>query len=128
MAQAKAIEEGQEKLARLQETGESGDDNSSWGDVKQISYMQSQGLDHETLGVIFKVETSNLPAYTGSINPEGGFNLIRINKVIEPESIEKTKLDNFGKQLQQMITQEEMSSYLTMLRKRYEVRVKQDNF
>ena len=128
MAQAKAIEEGQEKLARLQETGESGDDNSSWGDVKQISYMQSQGLDHETLGAIFKVETSNLPAYTGSINPEGGFNLIRINKVIEPESIEKTKLDNFGKQLQQMITQEEMSSYLTMLRKRYEVRVKQDNF
>jgi peptidyl-prolyl cis-trans isomerase D len=128
MAQAKAIEEGQEKLARLQETGESGDDNSSWGDVKQISYMQPQGLDHETLGVIFKVETSNLPAYTGSINPEGGFNLIRINKVIEPESIEKTKLDNFGKQLQQMITQEEMSSYLTMLRKRYEVRVKQDNF
>jgi peptidyl-prolyl cis-trans isomerase D len=90
--------------------------------------MQPQGLDHETLGVIFKVETSNLPAYTGAINPEDGFNLIRINKVIEPESIEKNKLDNFGKQLQQMITQEEMSSYLTMLRKRYEVRVKQDNF
>jgi peptidyl-prolyl cis-trans isomerase D len=128
MAQAKAIEEGQAKLARLQETGESDGDNSSWGDVKQISYMQPQGLDHETLGVIFKVETSNLPAYTGAINPEDGFNLIRINKVIEPESIEKNKLDNFGKQLQQMITQEEMSSYLTMLRKRYEVRVKQDNF
>lgn len=90
--------------------------------------MQLQGLDHETLGAIFKAETSNLPAYIGSINPEGDFNLIRINKVIEPEPIEKIKLDNFGKQLQQMITQEEMSSYLTMLRKRYEVRVKQDNF
>jgi peptidyl-prolyl cis-trans isomerase D len=128
MAQARAIEEGQEKLVHLQETGESDGDNSSWGDAKQISYMQLQGLDHETLGAIFKAETSNLPAYIGSINPEGDFNLIRINKVIEPEPIEKIKLDNFGKQLQQMITQEEMSSYLTMLRKRYEVRVKQDNF
>ena len=53
---------------------------------------------------------------------------MRINKVIEPESVEETKLNNFNKQLQQMITQEEMSSYLSVLRKQYDVKVKQDNF
>ena len=126
MAEAIAVEEGQTKLARLQ-AGEDVDD-VTWSDVKQISYMQSQGLDHETLRAIFRAETNELPAYTGTANPNGGFNLIRINKVIEPESADTTKFGNFTKQLQQMITQEEMSSYLAALRQRYDVKIKQDNF
>lgn len=126
MAEAIAVEEGKTKLARLQ-AGKDVDD-VTWSDAKQISYMQSQGLDHETLRAIFRAETNDLPVYTGTANPNGGFNLIRISKVIEPESTDTAKLDNFTKQLQQMITQEEMSSYLAALRQRYEVKIKQDNF
>lgn len=126
MAEAIAVEEGKTKLARLQ-AGEDVDD-VTWSDAKQISYMQSQGLDHETLRAIFRAETNNLPVYTGTVNPNGGFNLIRISKVIEPESTDTAELNNFTKQLQQMITQEEMSSYLAALRQRYDVKIKQDNF
>ncbi len=126
MAEAIAVEEGKTKLARLQ-AGEDVDE-ITWSDAKQISYMQSQGLDHETLRAIFRAETNNLPVYTGTVNPNGGFNLIRISKVIEPESTDTAELDNFTKQLQQMITQEEMSSYLAALRQRYDVKIKQDNF
>lgn len=126
MAEALAIEEGQAKLARLQ-AGEE-DVDVTWDDTKQISYMQSQGLDHETLRAIFRAQTDNLPVYTGTSDPKGGYSLIRISKVIEPESAEKENLSNFNKQLQQMITQEEMSSYLAALRQKYDVKVKQDNF
>jgi peptidyl-prolyl cis-trans isomerase D len=125
MAEAKAIEEGQAKLTRLQ-AGE--DDDVTWTDAQQISYMQSQGLDHETLRTIFRAEADNLPIYIGAVNPKGGFNLIRINKIIEPGSAEEAKLDSFTKQMQQMIIQEEMSAYLSVLRKQYEVKVKQDGF
>lgn len=125
MAKVKAVEEGQAKLAALQ----AGDDvDVAWSDAQEVSYMQSQGLDHETLRAIFRAETNNLPVFTGTANPKGGFNLIRINKVAEPKSVEKTKLDNFTRQLQQMITQEEMSSYLAAVRQRYDVKVKQNNF
>lgn len=126
MAEARAIEEGQAKLARLQ----AGEDVSdvTWGDAKQISYMQPQGLDPEALRAIFNTDTSALPVYAGAVNSKGGFNLIRINRVVEPESAEKAKLDGFAKQLQQMITQEEMSAYLAAIRQRYEVKVKQDSF
>ena len=128
MAEEKAVEEGQAKLVRLQAGEGEGDVDITWADAKQISYMQSQGLDHETLRAIFRAEVDSLPIYIGMANPKGGFNLVRINKVIEPESVEETKLNNFNKQLQQMITQEEMSSYLSVLRKQYDVKVKQDNF
>lgn len=125
MAQARAVEEGEKKLERLQ-AGENVE--IDWAEPKQISYMQSQGLDHETLRAIFKIQTNDLPTFVGATNPTGGFTLTRINKVIEPESAEKLKLADFNKQLQQMITQEEMSSYLTVLRKQYDVKVKQDTF
>jgi len=126
MAEAKAIEEGQAKLARLQ----AGEDVSdvAWGEAKQISYMQPQGLDPETLRTVFNVATSALPVYAGVANSKGGFNLVKINRVVEPESAEKAKLDGFAKQLQQMITQEEMSAYLAAIRQRYDVKVKQDSF
>nr|WP_275689503.1 peptidylprolyl isomerase [Nitrosomonas oligotropha] len=126
VAEAKAVEEGQAKLVRLQ-AGEAVND-VTWDEVKQISYMQPQGLDHETLRAVFRAKTNALPVYTGAINPKGGFNLIRINKVVESESADKNKLDVFTKQLQQMITQEEVSSYLAALRQRYDVKVKQDGF
>lgn len=125
MAQARAVEEGEKKLERLQ-AGENVE--IDWAEPKQISYMQSQGLDHETLRAIFKIQANDLPKFVGATNPTGGFTLTRINKVIEPESAEKLKLADFNKQLQQMITQEEMSSYLTVLRKQYDVKVKQDTF
>ncbi len=126
MAEAKAIEEGQAKLARLQ-TGEDVSD-VAWGDAKQISYMQPQGMEPETLRAVFNANTDALPVYAGVANSKGGFNLIRINRVVEPESADKTKLDSFAKQLQQMITQEEISAYLAAIRQRYDVKVKQDNF
>lgn len=125
MAETKAIEEGEEKLARLQ-AGDSID--VEWTEAKQISYMQSQGLDHETLRTIFRAQVNNLPAYVGAVSPSGGFSLIRISKVTEPQFTEKMKLNDFNKQLQQMITQEEISSYFSVLRKQYEVKVKQDSF
>ncbi len=126
IAEAKAIEEGQAKLARLQ----AGEDVSdvAWGDAKQISYMQPQDLDPETLRAVFNTDLGTLPVYAGVANSKGGFNLIRINRVVEPESADNAKLDGFSKQLQQMITQEEMSAYLTAIRQRYDVKVKQDSF
>lgn len=126
MAASMAVAEGQERLIRLQ-AGEVLDD-VAWDDTQSISYMQPQGLDNEALRAIFRAEVDELPAYTGVVNPEGGFNLIQISKVVEPEPDERTTLENFTKQLQQMITQEEMSSYLAAIRQRYEVKIKQNSF
>jgi len=122
MAEKKAVEDGEEKLLRLQ-AGENID--VDWMEAKQVSYMQSQGLDHETLRAIFRAQTDKLPFFIGRVDQNGGYNLIRINKIVEPQHPEEVKDDSFNKQLQQMITQEELSSYLSALRKQYDVKVKQ---
>ena len=125
MAIEKATEEGKAKLARLQ----AGDDGVvEWNDVKLVSYMQSQGISYEVLQAIFKAELKELPTYAGVENPKGGYSLIRISQVVEPSPAEEMKRSSFNKQLQQMIIQEEMSSYLAGLRQRHEVKIKLDNF
>lgn len=124
MAEAKAIEVGQNKLKLLQSSPENVDE-ITWNDAKSISYIQSQGMGPEELRAIFKADATKLPHFVGLESPEG-FTLIRINKVIEPSDKEKEKFDAFKKQLQQMMTQEETGAYLAAIRKQYEVKINQD--
>ncbi|MCH6584673.1 MAG: SurA N-terminal domain-containing protein, partial [Proteobacteria bacterium] len=76
----RAVKEGMEKLERLQK----GEKNVvEWSPTQQVSHNEPQGLDYEILRSIFKTRSTGLPVYTGIINPQGGFSLIRISDVIE---------------------------------------------
>jgi peptidyl-prolyl cis-trans isomerase D len=116
-----ASKEGKEKLAQLQ-SGKTG--LVTWDAAQQISRIEPKGLDHEALRAAFRVETERLPAYTGMVNPEGGFTLIRVTRVFEPRLPEPEQRKVFGRQLQQVLSQEELSAYLGGVRKRYDVSVK----
>ncbi|MCH9639514.1 MAG: peptidylprolyl isomerase, partial [Betaproteobacteria bacterium] len=120
-----AIQDGEEKLSRLQAGNE---DIVGWDSEMLISYIQPQGLSFETLQAIFKADVSRLPAYSGVVNAQGGYSLIRISTVVEPEMDDEEKRADFRKQLQQMVVQEEMSSYLAGLRERYDVTVRGESF
>ena len=121
-----ALEDGERKLTQLQEGGEI---EILWGEPKEVSYIESQGVDSSVLQAVFKKELTEVPAYTGVENPQGGFALIRINRVIEPDMTamieDESKYRSFSQQLQQMLTQEETASYLAGLRQRYDVSISQ---
>ena len=120
-----AVEAGREKLENLLAGNE---DTIEWGESKQVSYMLSQGLGQEAIRAIFKADVDSLPTYAGVQNSQGGYSLIRITQVIEPEIADEEKRKNFNNQLQQMITQEEVSSYLGGIRQRYDVTIKHDSY
>ncbi len=116
-----AIKEGEEKLARLQK-GEAG--MVAWGPVQQVSRQQPQGMDNETLRTIFKARSTGLPSYAGVANPQGGFTLLRISRVIELVPADKATRKAFGKQLQRLLTQEELAAALAGIRQRSDVTIK----
>ncbi len=122
-----AIKDGENKLAQLQSGA---DDLVAWGESKQISYLQPQDLDTPILQAVFKAPLTKLPAYVGIANPQGSYSLVRINRSIEPEvnmADDAAKHKSLSQQLQQMINQEEMSSYFAELRKRYDVTIMQQS-
>jgi peptidyl-prolyl cis-trans isomerase D len=120
-AEEAAVKEGKEKLSQLQ-AGKTGLVN--WEGAEQISRIEPKGLDPETLRAVFKVETARLPAYTGVVSPEGGYTLIRITGIFEPALPGPEQQKVFARQLQQVLSQEELSAYLGGVRKRYDVSVK----
>ncbi|SDY19463.1 SurA N-terminal domain-containing protein [Nitrosomonas sp. Nm58] len=127
LATEMAEKEGRAKLALLQ-AGK--DESISWGDAKEISYMQPQGIDIGILRTIFQTEIDKLPVYTGIVGSDGNFNLIRINRVIEPISSDKDKAQYqaLANQLKQMLVQEELSSYQLGLRQRYDVKIQEESY
>lgn len=122
-----AIKDGENKLAQLRSGAE---DVVSWEESKQISYLQPQNLDTLVLQAVFKAPLTKLPAYVGIANPQGSYSIVRINRAIEPEvnmAEDAAKHKSLGQQLQQMINQEEMSSYFAELRNRYDVTIMQQS-
>ncbi|MEI8385060.1 MAG: SurA N-terminal domain-containing protein [Nitrosomonadaceae bacterium] len=117
-----AIKDGREKLERLQK-GESV--MVVWGPTQQVSRQQSQGINNKTLRAIFKAGSNVLPSYNGEVNTQGGFTLIRISRVTEQAPADGVTRKAFGKQLQQLLTQEELSAALAGIRQRSDVTIKQ---
>lgn len=118
-----ATKDGENKLAQLRSGAE---DVIAWDETKQISYLQPQNLDTTVLQAVFKAPLTQLPAYVGIANPQGSYTLVRINRSIEPEvnmAEDVAKHKSLSQQLQQMINQEEMSSYFAELRQRYDVTI-----
>ncbi len=119
----RAVKEGMEKLERLQK----GEKNVvEWSPTQQVSHNEPQGLDYEILRSIFKTRSTGLPVYTGIINPQGGFSLIRISDVIESAPPDEKKIKVFSRQMQQLLAQEEFSSYLTAIKQRSDVTVRKE--
>ncbi|MDR4514486.1 SurA N-terminal domain-containing protein [Nitrosomonas sp.] len=125
LSEKRAVAEGRALLADLQDGTE---DTVDWGEPKQVSYMQPSGLSQEVLRAVFQADVDSLPAYTGVENTQGGFSLIRISQVINPETLDQEKRKNFAEQLQQMRTQEEISAYLDGIRSRYDVTIRRDSY
>ncbi|MBA0916216.1 MAG: SurA N-terminal domain-containing protein [Nitrosomonadaceae bacterium] len=117
-----AVKDGREKLERLQK-GESV--MVAWGPTQLVSRQQSQGIENKTLRAIFKAGSNALPSYSGETNTQDGFTLIRISLITEPASADEFKRKAFGRQLQQLLTQEELSAALAGIRQRSDVTIKQ---
>lgn len=117
-----AVKAGKEKLAQLQEGK---NEIVAWDAPRQVSRKDPQGLDSEMLRAVFKAEAAGLPSYIGVGNSQG-YTLIRVSRVIEPLSPEASERESFARQLRQILTQEELTSYLAGVRKRYDVTVRND--
>ncbi len=117
-----AQKDGEEKLARLNK-GEAIALN--WGQIQTVVRQPMRGLAPEAQRVIFKASAHKLPAYAGTLLPNGAYALFRISQV----SAGTTKGEGdpraraLRSQLMQLAGTEDFNAYLAALRQRYEVKI-----
>lgn len=123
-AQESAVKQGRAELAKLQEGGDAG---VAWDAPNLVSRRQPQGLHDAALREVFKADVAKLPAYVGVENPQGGYILVRISRITEAGKIDDAKRRIYEQQLRQLGGQAEFAAYLASLKKKSEIKIRQEN-
>ena len=77
-----ARKDGAAKLEQLRKGADAG---LKWGEARQVSRREPQGLSGEVLRQVMGADAAKLPAYVGVPAGDSGYMLLRISKVIEGE-------------------------------------------
>ena len=54
-----------------------------WSEFKTLSRQQNAGFDPESLKALFRIDSRKLPAYTGFLNGDGSYRIVRLTRVME---------------------------------------------
>jgi len=115
-----AVQDGREILEKLRQGK---DAQVTWGAPQLVSRDDVKGMSEPALREILKTDVAKLPAFSGIENPQGGFTLFRITKVVEPEQPSGEKQKQIAGELQQVVGQEEMSAFIDSLKQKTAVKI-----
>ena len=119
-----AKREGKEKLAKLRQGGDIG---VTWSVPQMVSRQRPEQLSEAAVATVYKTETQKLPAYAGVENPQGGYILLKISRVIEAPQADAAKVKSYSENLQQLVAQESFTAYLASLKQGTEIKIKKEN-
>jgi peptidyl-prolyl cis-trans isomerase D len=122
-AAAQAAKVGEAKIAALREGKDAGLSFAKpvavgRGDVQQ-------GLTPEALKLVFQADPTHLPSYAGAPNPQGGYAIYKVAKVIEPPPPDADKLKAARERVSQEVGRELMGAYLATLKANTKVTIDQ---
>jgi len=115
-----ARQDGEAKLARLHK-GESVD--AAWSPGVLVSRENRHGLSPEAAQEVFRADVSKLPAYVGAANPDGGYVLFRVSKVVNDETVNAEARKALGRQLDQAIGRQVFEARLASLKQKADVQI-----
>jgi peptidyl-prolyl cis-trans isomerase D len=118
-----AAKNGRELLAKLKQGG---GEEVNWSAAKLVSRDNAQGYSVPAIAEIFKADGGKLPAYVGYENPQGGFMLVKITRVVDVETVDAAKRKAADDELRQLVAQEELNAYVASLKLKADVKVQQD--
>lgn len=95
----------------------------SWSPSQPVSLQKRQGLHPEGAQAVFGADVSKLPAYAGVPAAQGRFVVYRITKVKDVTAVDPEQRKALGKQLAEMVGQEQYVAYLASLRERADVKI-----
>jgi peptidyl-prolyl cis-trans isomerase D len=95
---------------------------AEWGKPQLVSRAEPHEYTEALLREVFRADTSNLPSYAGMEGP-GGYTLLRVTRVVEPEKIDTAQQKALGDGLGQVLGEEQFRAYLESLKARADVRL-----
>jgi len=119
----RAVEAGRAELEELRQ-GKSV--TADWSKPELVSLTERKNLSDAVVRQAFRLDPEKLPGYAGVENPEGGFTLLRVSRVVPAENIAPEKRKGFREALRQSLGQRERAAYLASIRQKTEIQVNRE--
>jgi peptidyl-prolyl cis-trans isomerase D len=91
-----------------------------------VSRADTKALPDAAMKRLFKTSVAHLPSYTGVENSNGDYVVLKITRVVEPEKVAVDKQKSLAQSIEQASSQAELTAYVAGLRKKADVKIKQD--
>jgi peptidyl-prolyl cis-trans isomerase D len=119
-----AAQQGREMLAKLKQGG---GEEIGWSAPKLVSRDNVQGYTRPAIAEIFKADGGKLPTYVGYENPQGGYMLVKVTRIVDVETLDDAKRKAAADELRQLVAQEELNAYVSSLKLKADVKVMPDS-
>jgi peptidyl-prolyl cis-trans isomerase D len=119
-----AVQDGKAKLDLLRQGKEA---QLAWSSPQLISRAEQKGLAEPVLRQAFRADAAKLPSYAGVDNSQGGYTLIRITRVVDPQEVAPEKRQTFGESLRRILGQEELTAYVMSIKQKAGVKINKEH-
>ena len=126
-AAAEAAERaGRAKLALLEQGKTDREAGIQFGKPLELRRSDAgAGIPPDALKRIFQVDPAKLPAYVSGPSPRGGYAIYRVDKVIEPATLDEAQVKLAAERMGGQLGREFVNAYLASLRARADVEINQ---
>ena len=112
---------GEAILAQLRQGKEPG---LRWTEFKTVNRQQSLGLDAASMNAIFRADTRKLPAYTGLMQPDGSYHIVRISRVLESAGVDPALTASIKKGVQEALERADLEAMIQLAKSSHKVEVR----
>ncbi|OAM52947.1 peptidylprolyl isomerase [Methylovorus sp. MM2] len=116
-----AAEKGEAALAGLKQGKDA--DHLEWIPPVTVDRKNAQGLTELTMSNVFKIDTSKLPAYTGALNSNKGYQLIKVTKVSSELAEDDSAKKAAAAELKSALAAEYLAAYVESLKAKAKVNI-----
>ena len=92
-----------------------------WIDQLVIDRVDKKGLSDSLINAIFKIDDSQLPAYSGLYDSKGEYIIIKLNKVVTDDIKDNDSIDTYYNDYIIMIESEVEAAYISNLRAKADI-------
>jgi peptidyl-prolyl cis-trans isomerase D len=120
-----AAREGRQQLDQLRQGQAT---QLQWSAPQLVSRADSKGLAEPVMRQVFKTDAEKLPAYAGVEMPEGGYMLLRVSRVVNPDKTDTAQQKQLSEALSQMVGEEQFTAYVASLKSKAKISLNKDAF
>lgn len=110
--------------ATIQDLSKGVESGLNWSAFQVMGRQPSAALDEAGIKAAFRVKTDKLPAYTGTMRPDGAYRIVRVTRVVEPSGIDPMLVSSIGQGVTQAQQRADMKAMVDLITASQKVTIK----